>query len=402
MVSHKQRGLVGLALGVLWGASACSGSPGDPLGSAGQSISGGALDAQDRNVFGLLIHGGGGVSACSSTLIAPNLLLTARHCVSMNLEDPVVCGKSAFGDLYPTSGIYAMNAPDISASQPDDWYRADDIRVPSEGNDTCGYDVALITLHSNVPAEVAVPAVPRIDRDVQKGESYRAVGYGITPTEDYGIRRLIAERVVQCEPGTCRSGVRASEFVGDSGPCQGDSGGPAFDADGKVVGVDSRGTEECTTPVYSTVTAWRDLIMEVANDAAAAGGYEAPFWAQTGSSDPPVAPPVVDPNPSTPTAIALGDVCDGSAACVADAACYEPGSGGPARCVRRCSASGACADGFDCTPVGQGGDQLCLASETKSGPKPSSCAFGRERSGSSAGFALVAAGLAFARRRRRR
>jgi hypothetical protein len=384
--------LIWLLSGVASLAGCSADVPGEPSGSIRTPISGGQPDATNTNVFGLLVHGEDGVAACSSTLIAENLLLTARHCVASGGSDPVVCGRAAFGDTYAPSGVVASNAVDVTRAN--EWYRGKEIFVPTEGNDTCGFDVALIVLSERVPAAVAKPAVPRIDRDVAKGEEYHAVGYGLTETSDYGVRRLLGQREVQCDPGTCRSGVRGNEFIGSSGPCEGDSGGPAFDVDGKVVGVDSRGTEECETPVYSTVTGWKDLIVETARHAAMVGGYEPPFWVTTGLSDPPVTPP-----PPAVT-VPIGGQCDSTSACVVGSACYLPANASTAECVKVCKSSSECSADEDCVPAN---DQVsvCLGVPPASS---SGCQFSRARSSAFGGASLTFAfafGFAFALRRRR-
>ncbi|MFZ5891844.1 MAG: trypsin-like serine protease [Myxococcota bacterium] len=391
MVSSKNHARLLWFLCGLGGLLGCSAAPSDEQpGESRAAISGGQPDAVNTNVFSLLVHAEEGVGACSSTLIAENLLLTARHCIAPNGADPVVCGKAEFGAPYPASSVIASNAVDVKRTAALDWYHGSEIIVPSEGNDTCGYDVALVILKERVPKTVAIPAVPRIDRPVERGEVYGAVGYGITETSEYGVRRLLGEREVQCEPGTCRSGVRANEFVGSSGPCEGDSGGPAFDVDGKVVGVDSRGTELCETPVYSTVTGWKDLIIETARHAAQVGGYEPPFWVTTGSSDPPPPPPP-SANP-----VPIGGACDATSVCAAGGACYQPGDGSGAYCVALCKQTSDCSAGQQCLPVGDTVN-ACLAAPPSA--KSSGCQM--TPASSSAGFALAVAALALAAVRRR-
>src|SRR5205085_679471 len=53
------------------------------LGQVDQSIIGGEPDTTHHGVVSLLKQAGGGFyPACSGTLIAPNLVLTAHHCVA--------------------------------------------------------------------------------------------------------------------------------------------------------------------------------------------------------------------------------------------------------------------------------------------------------------------------------
>ncbi|MEZ4463488.1 MAG: trypsin-like serine protease [bacterium] len=49
------------------------------------------------------LPGGGQQGICSGSLIAPNLVMTAQHCVAEIRSPQVICGQSAFGNLYPAS-----------------------------------------------------------------------------------------------------------------------------------------------------------------------------------------------------------------------------------------------------------------------------------------------------------
>jgi hypothetical protein len=355
MVLQKQRAIFKVLSCALLGAAGCSSAPAESVAPAPQAIAGGELDTEHTDVFGLITQEGQEVGACSATLIAPNLLLTARHCVSMDVTKQVVCGQSELGETHPASDIFATN--DAQLGSDSDWFSASEVHVPTEGDDTCGYDVALVVLSELVPTTTAVSAVPRIDRDVEQGELYDAVGYGLPGTGRFGARRMRTGLQVECEPGRCGVGVRGGEFRGETGVCEGDSGGPAFDADGKVVGVVSRGGEECSTPVYSTVTAWRDLIVEVAEHAALVGGYQAPFWVKSGFSDPPV---IVEPPVPPVVKAGTGEVCQVPSDCAEGNACYRPLPGEPASCVLLCSEDADCGAEEACVATDSSGAKACL------------------------------------------
>lgn len=383
-------GRIGFLAALAAGLAGCGGSPAETVTSTRQAIIGGELDPEHTSVFGMVMHAGDAFSSCSATLIAPNLLLTARHCVSEGVVDPVICGRSDLGATFSPESVFATNA--MVFGRDVQWLKSAEVHVPSEGTDTCGFDVALVVLSENVPAQVAVPTVPRIDRDVATGEVYAAVGYGIDDVGSVGDRRMRGGLTVACEPGTCGYGVRVSEFVGETGVCPGDSGGPALDAAGKVVGVVSRGAEDCSLPIYSTVTAWRDLIIETATHAAEVGGYEAPFWVTSGVSDPP-------PKPKE-----LGEACVASADCVSGAACYIPPEGGSI-CAKACATDADCDRGFACTGEAEGGLMACVAKPVPpAGPKlKSTCSFAAPTpTNSYAWLAALGVGLAFWVRRERR
>ncbi|HEY1535492.1 MAG TPA: trypsin-like serine protease, partial [Polyangiaceae bacterium] len=257
------------------------------------------------------------------------------------------------------------------------------IAVPTESADICGFDLALITLSTVVPASIATPLIPRIDRGVTKGEVYTAVGYGQDSPGDAGIdsagaRRLRTGLVVDCAPGTCGTGVEADEFGGNAGICSGDSGGPALDADGKVVGVVSRSGDTCNHPVYGSVASWKDWLIATARQAATDGKYDPPFWVDSGtsvSSAQSAAPDAgVQPGAAGAAATAFGvqgDKCATSPDCQGGFACYSPtSSSNNAYCAAFCSSQAQCAGGTHCdTGVG-----VCVAPITASTAASSSCA----------------------------
>jgi hypothetical protein len=171
---------------------ACSAVGTEQLGSRASAIAGGDADLSHHNVFLLVAHHDGSGGLCTATLIAPNLLLTARHCVSPGAgDDHVLCGDSVLGEPYPATAFFATNAP--QPREDSRFFTAANVRVPVQGEDTCGYDVALIILDQNVPSSVSTPAVPRIDREVVPGEPYTAVGYGVNEDGDSTGSRMQLE-----------------------------------------------------------------------------------------------------------------------------------------------------------------------------------------------------------------
>jgi hypothetical protein len=390
-----------LALGAFL-VGGCSGGTAEPLGDSSSSISGGALDRTHHAVYQAFTRwpADDHVSACTATLIAPNLLLTARHCISSGDHEDIQCGRAALGPAVPGQSVAATNSAILDSGSI--FHRGADVRVPAEGNDTCGFDVALVVLEDVVARAEAIPAVPRIDRNVMQGEAYAAVGYGEDETGAQTPGRMLRSGLtVSCDVGRCANfGVTSTEFIGETGVCSGDSGGPALDVDGKVVGVVSRGADPCETPVYSSVASWSEWITETALDAAAAGGYDPPFWALSGSSDPPVG--VLDE----------GQACGASDACRTGLVCYYATDPSAARCTATCAQSADCSGDRSCVPgYAVSGGGLCLASsgggsleDDGGGDADEGCSVttvtGRSQGGAPAWLALALAACAVARRKR--
>jgi hypothetical protein len=335
-----------------------------PSGSSTEPIAGGDLDLEHSAVFQLFTRWAGeGIGACTATLVAPNLLVTARHCVSPGVRTQVVCGMAELGDPVGGAAVFATNDPVPGSTST--WYGGEEVRVQPDSNDTCGWDVALVILKESIPSRVAVPAIPRIDRPAERGEAYIAIGYGVNEDgQETEGRMLLGELEVRCSSDCDRRYVVSNEFMGETGVCSGDSGGPALDADGKLMGVVSRGSDPCSTPIYGSVAAWSDWIRETAFEAAALGGYPAPFWAWSGQSDLP------------PELVAAGGSCQSGGECQPGSACYFAADPALATCTQICENDAQCATGQSCQlgfEVRGGG--LCLGPPSSDpgpdGPDPS-------------------------------
>jgi Trypsin len=376
--------------GMLSSCASADGDSGAAVRAVRSAISDGELDSTDTSVFLLASRRGSeGVALCSASLVAPNLLLTARHCVSDVTAEHVTCGQTMVSAPFAVSTLSASNS--LTLGSVTKRYRASAVSVPSEGTDICGFDIALVTLEAAVPSSVATPLVPRIDAPVARSESYRAVGYGQTEAGDAGVageRRMRSGLLVNCAPGKCGQGVESNEFVGETGICSGDSGGPALDESGKVVGVVSRSGTDCAHPVYASVASWKDWLIRVATEAAAQGQYDPPFWVKTGLSGP----------PDAATARVQGDKCTASPDCDSGFACYSPTSRADnAYCAALCKEQATCPSRTTC----QLGLGVCVANPP-SAHGSSSCALSSSGSASSARLLLIVALAAIGSEPRRR
>ncbi len=240
---HPQ--LLARSCGVLALCVALSGcADAESVRSLTQGIIGGAPtgDAHGEVVFVTTIAQGR-VKQCSGTLIAPNLVLTALHCVSTkNPTQGVLCddmGHPASADnsslLGPPvkPGNVAVYVGPIPAPNPD----ANVIQVIGSGSATiCENDLAFVVLDR----ALSLPIAPlRLDTPASVGEELTVVGFGQNST---GASEDRQERTVQ----VTATGQWIRTFTVSEGPCLGDSGGPALTANGKLSGVFSTVSLDCS------------------------------------------------------------------------------------------------------------------------------------------------------------
>jgi hypothetical protein len=250
-------------------------------------VFGGAPAPDDTAVVGVVNFSGG---QCSGSLIAPNLVLTARHCVADTAEKDlqVVCGETMFKPPDSAGAIFVLAQPKIT-DVTSDYLAVAAVRMAEGASaDLCGTDVALLRLKT--PLDDITPLVPRVDAPVARLESYSSVGFGLDESladKPSGERKRLDGLQAVCVGTTCRdSSIRDNEWVGSGGPCQGDSGGPALDASGQIIGVVSRGASGCKQPVFSDIASRSDWLKSEAVLAANAAQKPPPSWAPCSATTP--------------------------------------------------------------------------------------------------------------------
>lgn len=194
-------------------------------------------------VGALMYDFGGEVQqGCTGTLIAPNAVLTAAHCLDPDITPPGVPGFSLALDT--TTGNPAT-VPGLMAYK----HESFDINVEQMDGLSHFFDVGVLILSEPITT-VAPVKMPRADQSaaITAGMDLAIVGYGRTSntTNDTGVMYDAMTKLVSFNATELQVGMGAPQPQN----CNGDSGGPALsELDGRrIVGIVSRSFMgvECT------------------------------------------------------------------------------------------------------------------------------------------------------------
>ncbi|MBX3189527.1 MAG: S1 family peptidase [Labilithrix sp.] len=407
MIARKLLVLPLLCLGSL---VACSSSPdagalsweSGSVGRVAQKVIKGKNSDSSQDAVVLLVHfdpRAGSFGSCTGTLLAPRLVLTARHCVA-DTDEYAACDVD--GEPLAAGAIRANHKPETmyvftGPQRPN--FGSRDVNpagvgmkiLDDGGKNLCNHDIALVVLKE--PVQDAAIAPIRLDGDVELGEIFTAVGWGVTDKtpEPQTRQQRAGIKVTGVGPEeTDRLPVPPNEFQVGESICSGDSGGPAIAESGAVMGVVSRGgnakrpdqQDPAATCIggenlYTKISPFKEMLLE---------GYElaeAEPWVENGPD---------------PRLLKPGNACADGAECRSSLCLADPSASGATTCAEDCSVN-ACPSGLTC--VTEGAAQVCRDPASLKKEESGGCSSSPGRTTNGAlGVALAVLGLVAARRRR--